>query len=536
VVEVEGTQPAPRGLLEAFWAYDRALLAGDTETMAALFAPGSETLRGDGRKVLVGHDRITAFRVARTQVPTRRVIRLHVRVPAASVAVVVAETVAPDGLRPGLQTQVWCAVDGRWQVTAAHVTAPAVAPSALDRTTWRVVGDPLVRGAAYGPLRGLTVAIKDLYAVRGQPVGAGNPTWLDESPPAHDHAAAVTTLLDSGADIVGIARTDEFAYSIAGTNAHYGTPPNPAAPDRIPGGSSNGPASAVATGEVDLGLGTDTGGSVRVPAAYQGLLGLRTTHGLLDRTGMLPLAPSFDTVGWLTRDAGTLARVADAALPTVDDTGPALARGLVVSALLDDLDEPVRAEFARAVTRLVEHGVLTELLTDGTVDGPTLDTWSEAFRAVQGHEAWALHGPWVSAHPGALGPDVAARFATAATVDDKSATRARRVVQDAGGVLHRLLTSGTALLLPTTAGPAPPRTAGPGGRVIEAERARTLKMTCLAALAGVPGVSMPLAHFGGLPLGITALAAPGADRRLVELAARATGERLLGRGAQQRGQ
>ncbi|UMG91467.1 amidase family protein [Nocardioides sp. TF02-7] len=161
----------------------------------------------------------------------------------------------------------------------------------FDTRVWRERGDPLVAGAADGPLVGETVAVKDLFAVAGFRCGAGNPTLLAEAHPASAHAPVVARLLAAGASVRGIAQTDELAYSLAGTNHHHGTPPNPAAPGRVPGGSSSGPASAVALGEASIGLGTDTGGSVRVPAAYQGLFGIRTTHGAVDREGLVPLAP-----------------------------------------------------------------------------------------------------------------------------------------------------------------------------------------------------------------------------------------------------
>jgi amidase len=171
------------------------------------------------------------------------------------------------------------------------------ATSPFDRRVWRVVGDPLVRGARTAvtalPLAGIAVAVKDLIAVAGQPVGAGNPAWLAEQQPQLRSAPALEALLAAGADVVGIARTDEFAYSLAGTNVHYGTPPNPAAPGAISGGSTSGPASAVALGQAAVGLGTDTGGSIRIPASYQGLVGIRTSHGAIDTAGELPLAPAF---------------------------------------------------------------------------------------------------------------------------------------------------------------------------------------------------------------------------------------------------
>jgi Asp-tRNA(Asn)/Glu-tRNA(Gln) amidotransferase A subunit family amidase len=411
--------------------------------------------------------------------------------------------------------------EGHRRVCAAHVTPPAAAP-ALDRSVWRVLGDPLTSGAPDGPLSGRTVAVKDVFAVRGYPVGAGNPTWLEQGPVAPEHAAVVSALLEAGAAVAGIARTDEFAYSLAGTNFHYGTPVNPAAPDRIPGGSSSGPASAVASGHADIGLGTDTAGSIRVPASYQGLLGLRSTHGRVDRAGMLALAPSFDTVGWLTRDAATLAAVTAALLPA-PRTAP-LTRALVVPAVTGDAERPARAAFTKAVAHLVDGGVLASV--DAVeIESATLRRWCAAFRTVQGHEAWALRGDWITAHPGALGPDVAARFATAARIDRSASADARRVVDRAGAVLRDLLVPGTALLLPSASSVAPRLGTPPGGPAIENARAATLRLTCLAGLAGAPAISMPLSKVGGARVGISALAAPGADLDLTDLAERATADR-----------
>ncbi|MCD2194762.1 amidase [Actinomycetospora endophytica] len=379
--------------------------------------------------------------------------------------------------------------------------------SPVDTSVWRVVGDPLAAGVRGGPLAGTTVAVKDVFAVRGHPIGAGNPTWLAQAPLSAEHAAVVGTLLAAGADVTGIARTDELAYSLAGTNAHHGAPPNPAAPDRIPGGSSSGPASAVAAGLVDVGLGTDTAGSIRVPASYQGLYGLRTTHGAVSRAGMLPLAPSFDAVGWLTRDAGTLRRVTTALLPSAG-VAPVVC-GVVVPALIAGLPGPVRSAFDEAVAGLGLSSVGTV-----AVAADLLARWAAAFRTVQGHEAWAAHGAWVAAHPDALGPDVASRFATASTISGDEAVAARAVVAEARSALREILAPGVVLLLPSASGPAPRRDVVPGAPEVEAARAATLGLTCLAGLAGAPALSMPLMTVDGAPVGLSAIAAPGSDSSL----------------------
>jgi hypothetical protein len=264
-------------VLDAFWAYERALMADDLEALDRLFAPGPATLRGDASGLLVGHDAISRFRGGRGGAPKRRIVETHVQHIDDDHALVVAITELLTGGR-GQQTQLWVRQWGAWRVTAAHV---AVSPPAFDRRVWRVVGDPLTEHTGTGTLSGETVAVKDLYAVAGQRIGAGNPAWLAQARVETSHAWAVDQLLEHGADLLGIARTDEFAYSLAGTNVHYGTPPNPKAPHRISGGSTSGSASAVSLGHATIGLGTDTGGSIRVPASYQGLWGIRPTHGVV---------------------------------------------------------------------------------------------------------------------------------------------------------------------------------------------------------------------------------------------------------------
>src|SRR6266566_809665 len=166
-----------------------------------------------------------------------------------------------------------------------------------------------IEGRPGGPLAGLTFAAKDLFDIAGHPTGGGNPDWARTNPVPTRHAWAVQRLLDAGATLIGKTITDEVSLGIVGENAFYGTPVNPRAPGRVPGGSSSGSAAAVASGICDTALGTDTGGSVRVPASFCGLYGIRPTHGRLDVSGMMAQAPSSDTTGWFARDAETFARV-----------------------------------------------------------------------------------------------------------------------------------------------------------------------------------------------------------------------------------
>jgi amidase len=384
----------------------------------------------------------------------------------------------------------------------------------VDPSVWRVVGDPLVGPTATGLLDGLTVAVKDLFAVAGQAVGAGNPTWLAEQHRQPRHAAAVEALLGAGASVAGISHTDEFAYSLAGQNAHYGTPPNPAAPGTLCGGSSSGSAVAVSLGQADVGLGTDTAGSIRVPGSYQGLVGLRPTHGAVLTAGLCPLAPSFDTVGWLTRDPGTALRVADVLLGHLPDRSLP-GRTVVLPALEREVSPDVANAVSRMRRRLVSDGLLAEPEAVD-LDPALFDGSAAAFRTVQAHEAWREHGAWVDAHPGALGPAIDGRFAIASAVTGGDARAAREVISTAGERLRGLLAEAV-LVLPTTAGGAPFLDAG--GDAVENERQATLRLTHIASAAGVPAVTVPLLDTtDGRPAGLCFVGAVGTDRALLRLA------------------
>ncbi|WP_285726033.1 AtzH-like domain-containing protein [Psychromicrobium xiongbiense] len=522
--KIGAEQLIPGDLREAFESYEQALMANDLEALDAAFAPGPQTMRGDAAGLLVSHEAISAFRGVRGGVPPRVIERLEYRPLAEDCALLISVSHYRQG-GSGLQTQLWQRIGGRWLITAAHVTARA---QALDRSVWRTVGDPLFQGAWEGPLVGLTVAVKDLFAIKGYRIGAGNPTFLDDARPEPTTAPAVSDLLHGGASLRGIARTDEFAYSIAGDNPHYGTPPNGALPGALPGGSSSGPASAVATGQAEVALATDTAGSIRVPASYQGLWGLRTTHGLVPRQGLLPLAQSFDTIGWLTRDGQTLQRVVDWCLSydgsdsTENVFGESTIdlpwRFAVMREALDAAEPDTSAAFSELLASLAEGSDAPAVEEVSVGD---LDEFYAPFRVVQAAEAWRNNGDWVTSHPGAVGAAVAERFRLAAeiTAEQESAARAalvqlRRRMTD--------LTRDTVLILPTVPGPAPLRTAA--SERVNAVRVATLAMTTPAAIAGLPSLSAPLLRvpsaLGPAPVGVSLISRAGTDVALVRLARR----------------
>ena len=382
-----------------------------------------------------------------------------------------------------------------------------------------VASDYLVPGGAFriegrsgGSLTGLTFMAKDLFDVAGYPTGAGNPDWARTHPVPTRHAWAVQTLLDAGADLVGKTITDEISLGILGENPFYGTPLNPAAPDRVPGGSSSGSASAVAQQACDFALGTDTGGSVRVPASFCGLYGIRPTHGRLPLDGMLPQAPTSDTTGWFARSATTFARVSSVMLGEPIDT--ALPERLVVAVdAFGFADSAVQAALRPAVaklTRLIGHAREDILAPQG------LSVWARAQRTLQPSEAWETFKDWIDRENPALAFLVARNLVYGSTIPAAERNWANLMRAEARARLAHLVPSGTILCVPTTPCTAPLR-----GQPVGALDAVRDRITCLAAyggLTGHPQVSIPAATADGAPIGLSIIGARGSDATLVAVA------------------
>ena len=245
-----------------------------------------------------------------------------------------------------------------------------------------------LEGTPGGTLSGLTFAAKDIFDVAGHVTGGGNPDWKATHAPADRNAWIVQTLVDAGATMVGKTHTDELTRGILGENAHYGTPVNPRALDRVPGGSSSGSAAAVAGGLVDFALGSDTGGSVRIPASFCGLYGLRPTHGRIPLDGILMQAPSYDTIGWFARDAATFARVAEAIFGSGIAAGTP-SRVVIAEDLFGECDPTVASALRPLAERVAGMASATEavhLAPDG-VDGWA---WQQNTRC----SPWRRGSPW----------------------------------------------------------------------------------------------------------------------------------------------
>lgn len=371
---------------------------------------------------------------------------------------------------------------------------------------------PADERAGSGPLDGLRLVVKDVIDVRGAVTGGGNPDWAAEHDPARESAPAVTALTEAGASLAPKGQCAELAFSLSGDNVHYGMPRNPAAPDRDPGGSTSGPAAAVTGGICELGLGTDTLGSVRVPASYCGVWGFRPTHGRIGVEGVMPLAPSFDTVGLLAAEPERLQRAAEVLLGEPTASGSPPSRLLIAPPLLSAA-EPEVAEAARSAARDLAERLGAEVAETAILDdAPSPEDGMPAFNVLQGVEVWGNYGEWVERTSPSLGPDVAARLERAAGFTRGDAEEAAPVAQALAAAVARLEPN-ESLVLPATGTPAPGREADADER----ERARVSagQLTSIATIAGAPAISMPLLNVRGLPVGLSLVGAPGADLMLL---------------------
>ncbi|MBS44390.1 MAG: amidase [Nocardioides sp.] len=386
----------------------------------------------------------------------------------------------------------------------------------LDPTVLAPDGRVRVEPTGAGALDGLDVVVKDLLDVAGRVTAAGNPT-LAAGPPATAHAEAVRRVLAAGATVVGKVATDELAMGMFGVNSHFGTPPNPAAPDRVPGGSSSGSASAVAAGAADLGLGTDTGGSIRVPAGFCGLVGLRPTHGRTPLVGVRPMAPGFDCVGVLARTVDVARRGASVLL---DDWAPGATRPVSTVVLLTDLaaraDDEVAALARGAANRWAAWlGLRVEeepLLLDGLPEQLVGTFWP-----LMSRQLWQSNGAWERDEQPVLGAGIAERIRAAADVADSAVTEAETARAALVERLRGLLDRGAVAVLPTSVGSAPRRNLP--HEALMAYRDRNLPQVVPASLTGAPQLSLPAGQVDGAPAGVSLLGLPGDDELLLDLAA-----------------
>lgn len=391
-------------------------------------------------------------------------------------------------------------------------------PAAVDDVLGAFCPGPQVSiaGAPGGQLAGLTFAAKDVFDVRGHVTGCGNPDWQRSHGSARRTATAIQQLLDAGATLVGKTRMDELAYGVLGENVHYGMPLNPAARDRVPGGSSSGSASAAAGGDVDFALGSDTACSVRLPAALCGLFGIRPTFGRVSTEGMVPLSPSLDTVGWFAREPELFQKIGRVLLKPAPMHSPP-----TTLLMAEDAFELASSRVVHALQRAVEVigarvGAVKAVRVGNTDPGFGLDWFWFHVWSVQVREVWAIHGEWIlntQPHSRVLSRET---FATAADSTPEESARARAVWQTLRDIVWRKMPEGSLMCLPTAVDCAPERGSDQAART--AFSRPTLCLLSVAGVAGLPQLTLPVAAADGCPVGLSLVGPSGSDEWLLQLA------------------
>lgn len=368
-----------------------------------------------------------------------------------------------------------------------------------------------------GALVGQRLAVKDLFALKGEKNSAGNPDWFAHAIKSSSTAFSVECLLLQGCRFVGFTHTDELAYSLEGNNVHFGAAENPKLKGHACGGSSMGSAAAVAADLADIGLGTDTGGSIRVPASYCGIFGFRPSHGVVDNEGLIPLAPAFDTTGWFTKSAKLLELVGEQLLPSQKSNHVAelVQTELVVCDELFDLVSPELATalkfeltrmkpFFKKITRfkLEDKNILTQL--------------ADTFRILQGREIARTHGLWIKKENPSFAPAISQRFNMAMALTKEEEHRAKEIQVQWQSIVKQNLSDSSVLFLPTTPTIAPKLGADTSGI-----RMNILTLTAIAGLTGSAQAHLPLINFKHLettaPYGFSLLMLKNNDLNLLKL-------------------
>ncbi len=364
-----------------------------------------------------------------------------------------------------------------------------------------------------GLLTGLRLSVKDLFDIKGLATGAGNPDWLATHDIPDANAEIINDLLAAGAGFVGKTLTDELAYSLNGSNVHYGTLPNPGAPLRITGGSSSGAAVSVCRQAADIGLGTDTGGSIRVPASYCGLYGFRPTHGVLSLTGCVPLAPRFDTVGWMCRDLETSVKVGQVLLQQAIRPFKKLLIIKPVIAGVSLWSDACADWVLRHVTGLPIDYI--------ELDDVFLQRASEIFRVLQGREIWRMHGEWISACSPVFADDIQQRIDWCSQLTEQDEAGAESLLNETMREFKSQFCLDTLAVLPTTPGAAPRLDATAG--FFNHYRSQLMGLTALAGLSGFPQLTMPVLSDNDAPWGLSLMAQAGSDLSVLAAASGFTG-------------
>ena len=373
-----------------------------------------------------------------------------------------------------------------------------------------------------GILDGLTFAVKDNIDIGGYVTSYGSKSWGSEHKAAVNNALCIEQLLATGATCVGKTIADEFTYGLEGENYFFGTPVNPKAPDRIPGGSSSGSASAVACGLVDFSIGTDSGGSIRVPASLCGIWGMRPTLHRISEAGVLPFMPSVSTVGAFSNDINILDRVMRTMLKSGDEEPNIIKNIYILEDAFSMSDPDICDSIKNEITQLFSaQGTLIKTTTLGEIVGEEIDLNmcnSQALRVLQTAEFINTVGGWIETFSPDKSPNFSAAYANVQNFDRMELNEALILCEKIFNRVSKFVNPGDLFLFPTTPTIAPLKGSLNNLENVLSFYNRTMAITSFAGISRMPEISIPLAAVNGVPVGLSMAAGYYQDEFLLSTA------------------
>ena len=358
-----------------------------------------------------------------------------------------------------------------------------------------------------GNLKNLKFVLKDMCDVKNIKTSCGNPDFYKACEPAKKHAEFLSNILSEGAILEGITICDEFFYSVIGENSHYGTPKNLNAPNCVPGGSSSGSAAALTTDLFDFSIGSDTGGSVRVPASFCGLLGIRPTHGRIKSNGVYPMAPSFDTIGWFSNNIKTFQKIGEVLLDKNENENITFNQFVIAEDLLELVDTDIKNQFNSYYKELhpnIKHIRLSKFSKSEIADN---------FRILQAGEIKEHVIPWIEKNKPKISLEINSRIEMASKISPLEIDAAKTFRQEIISEINNSLPEGDIAIFPTTPFSAPK--CGQSDQDLGSDRKKIMEMTSIAGMTSRPQISIPKFKGKTGPVGISILGWQNSDEILL---------------------
>ena len=359
-----------------------------------------------------------------------------------------------------------------------------------------------------GVLNNLSFVLKDMCKIKGLKSSCGNPDFYVKCSIAKDHAPFLNELLNNGAVLKGITICDEFFYSLIGENGHYGTPNNLNAPGCVPGGSSSGSAAALTENLYDFSIGSDTGGSVRIPASFCGLMGIRPTHDRINTNGVYPMAPSFDTIGWFAKKIEVFQKIGDVLLNNNETSKANFKKYVIAEDLLEIAENEVQNEFKKFIELKLPGISKVRLSTN------TKSEIADNFRILQGNEVKENVLPWITKNKPIISPEINARIEMASKITNDEVKLAKTFRNKLVKEVENSLPEGVIAIFPTAPFSAP--VCGQDDASLGSYRKKLMEMTSIAGMTYRPQISLPCLKNKNRPVGISLLGWKYSDEILLK--------------------